>query len=93
MLLYYTHWPFCLIFIIISFSRIKDKINHPPKKQDYQELSHNFSEFVKRKTNAKLGKIEQVVSVEDVPGQYYIHSNSLLIAAPFVTVSFHFRKL
>lgn len=75
----------------IYLSRIKDKINHPPKKQDYQELSHNFSEFVKLKTNAKLGNMVKKIDVEDVPG--------LCASIPFylffvlATMSLTFQKI
>ena len=36
--------------------RIKDKINNPPEKEDFQKLSHNFKQFIQSKDDAKLGK-------------------------------------
>lgn len=38
---------------ILLFLRIKDKINNPPEKRDFQKVSHSFARFIKLKEDAK----------------------------------------
>lgn len=48
---------------MISFEfilfRIKDKINHPPEKRDFQKVSHNLARFIKLKESAKGEPVKQ----------------------------------
>lgn len=51
-------------------SSIKDKINHPPEKQDFQRVSHKLADFIKLKEHVKSGKgkIKNIQHEEDNPG-------------------------
>lgn len=60
------------IFPLLS---IKDKIDNPPEKQDFQKVSHSLARFIKIKEEAKLnvGKKKKNFkknpsSTEDKPG-------------------------
>lgn len=35
------------------YYRIKDKINNPPEKRDFQKVSHSLARFIKLKEDAK----------------------------------------
>lgn len=64
------------------FYRIKDKINHPPEKNDYQKVSHKLADFIKLKEGAKTDK--QVIRErpkEDKPGKI-LKINIFLLAPP-----------
>lgn len=37
--------------------RIKDKINHPPEKRDFQKVSHSLARFIELKESIKTGKL------------------------------------
>lgn len=43
-------------FCLHLFSRIKDKINNPPKNYNDQEISSKFRAFIALKASAKSGK-------------------------------------
>lgn len=38
---------------ICHFIRIKDKINNPPEKKDFQKVSHSLARFIALKESAK----------------------------------------
>lgn len=42
--------------LFLFYISIKDKINHPPERQDFQKVSHNLANFIKLKEDAKAGK-------------------------------------
>lgn len=67
------------------FFRIKDKINNPPEKKDFQKVSHSMARFIKLKDQAaeaaKNKKIENTKKIqkkridnEDKPENYKIRS-------------------
>ncbi len=50
---------------LFSFtSRLKDKINHPPKNVDEQEVSKQFKNFVRMKQMTKDGKSSKILKSE-----------------------------
>ncbi|XP_037046265.1 coiled-coil domain-containing protein 137 [Bradysia coprophila] len=51
---------------------IKDKINNPPEKQDFQKVSHKLANFIKLKEEAKSGnfKLKRPKDEEDKPENY-----------------------
>lgn len=56
-------------------SRIKDHINNPPEKQDFQRVSHNLANFIKLKDDSKTGSVAnpkryQIHHIEDTPENY-----------------------
>lgn len=60
--------------MFFSFFRIKDKINNPPEKQDFQKISHKLADFIKLKEGTKTikGKLKQQFINEDRPGIYFV---------------------
>lgn len=60
----------CVSDVIDGFYRIKDKINDPPEKQDFQKVSHKLASFIKLKEEAKSGtfKLKKPKDEEDKPG-------------------------
>lgn len=66
--------------IEIVCTRIKDKINHPPEKRDFQKVSHSLARFIKLKDAAKKQssqpskkkKLKRITNDnEDKPGKKY----------------------
>lgn len=55
--------------IRLFFCRIKDKINHPPERQDHQEVSNKLADFIRIKNEAKAGQVKKVRDGEDRPGK------------------------
>jgi len=51
---------------------IKDKINNPPEKQDFQKVSHKLASFIKLKDDVKSGKfkLKKPKDEEDKPENY-----------------------
>lgn len=39
--------------------RIKDKIDNPPEKKDFQKVSHSLARFIKLKNEAALSRKER----------------------------------
>lgn len=68
--------------MVFFFCRIKDKINDPPEKRDFQKVSHSLARFIKLKEeaknsgkNSKKGKLKrQNVGKEDKPGKKTLHN-------------------
>lgn len=64
---------------LMCFFRIKDKINNPPERQDYQKISHSLARFIKLKDEAKKQPEKKkkfkrnVTQIEDKPGKYTFH--------------------
>lgn len=58
------------ISIHFQFDSIKDKINNPPEKQDFQKVSHKLANFIKLKDEAKAGTYKRKPKdEEDKPGE------------------------
>lgn len=61
-------------FIANKF-RIKDKINNPPERRDFQKVSHSLARFIKLKEDAKKSappknKLKRTTNDnEDKPGK------------------------
>ena len=62
-------------FGIVRF-RIKDKINNPPERRDFQKVSHSLARFIKLKEAAKTQQPQQkkhskrsTAGNEDKPGK------------------------
>ncbi|KAJ6638095.1 hypothetical protein Bhyg_10828 [Pseudolycoriella hygida] len=51
---------------------IKDKINNPPEKEDFQKVSHKLASFIKLKEDARSGnfKLRKPKDEEDKPENY-----------------------
>lgn len=46
-------------FLYIFFFRIKDKIDNPPEKKDFQKVSHSLARFIKLKEEAAASRQEK----------------------------------
>lgn len=64
-------------FGIVRF-RIKDKINDPPERRDFQKVSHSLARFIKLKEAAKTQQPQQkkhstrsTAGNEDKPGKLH----------------------
>lgn len=63
---------------LFGFVRIKDKINNPPEKRDFQKVSHSLARFIKLKDAAKTQQPQQkkhlkrtTAGNEDKPGKFF----------------------